>query len=171
MNAWTLGTSVETNAQLLRAEKSSFSSVIAVPIAQRPLPGGKNFMLYILSYMLSACCILTSSFHGNPFLKQCLICMVNAPLMTRSVVSCHFSCLPNSSEYLAYDLKYAICPRPLNPKLGYWNKLFCGLYYSTNLFPKENFMSGWVLNLLIWKKMWFRALVTFLLLLTFLSII
>ena len=43
--------SVETKAQLFKAAKSFFSSVIGVPIAQSPLPGGKNFMLKMRSYI------------------------------------------------------------------------------------------------------------------------
>ena len=41
--------SVETNAQLFSAAYKFLSSVIGVPIAHKPLPGGKNFILNILS--------------------------------------------------------------------------------------------------------------------------
>ena len=43
--------SVETKAQLLSAANNFFYSVMAVPIAQSPRPGGKNFMLKIRSYI------------------------------------------------------------------------------------------------------------------------
>ena len=41
----------EEKAQLFKAANKPLSSVIAVPIAHKPLPGGKNFILKIRSYI------------------------------------------------------------------------------------------------------------------------
>ena len=89
---------VLTNAQLFNAAYSSFSYVSAVPIAHNPLPGGKNFMLNILSNILMAYVDFTISFHCSPFLMQCLFCMVKQPSTTLLTVSCHLSYLPPRSS-------------------------------------------------------------------------
>ena len=46
---------VLTKAQLFNAGYSFFYSVIGLPIAHNPLPGGKNFISYILLYIFYAC--------------------------------------------------------------------------------------------------------------------
>ena len=56
---------VDTNAQLLSAAYKPFFSVIGVPIAQRPRPGGKNFIVKILSYISCADFCACQGFHPN----------------------------------------------------------------------------------------------------------
>lgn len=96
--------SVDTKAQLLSATCKFLSSVKGDPIAHRPrpgelgravdvverrIPGGRNFMFQILSYIFSAdfCALASSQFLC--WLKIHLFCILYVPSLGQVLRTCH----------------------------------------------------------------------------------